>query len=322
MGGALNVLVTGGAGFIGSEFVHQLVEQNEHTVTVIDAFTYAGNENNLSDVIGQIKIIEANISNEKLVRQIFNRNRFNLVVHFAAESHVDKSIISPKKFIVSNVDGTFNLLEAMNKEQVEKFIYVSTDEVYGSLESVIADEHSVLAPSSPYSASKASGEHLTHAYGKTFGLNYKIVRCSNNYGKRQYPEKLIPLTIKKFIQNKRVPIYGTGNNIREWLHVSDCAQAIALVAFQESENHIFNIGSGDYHTNLSVVSQIAEHMGIDYDFIEFVSDRKGHDFRYAINSDLIRKTFSWEPRITFSEGIKLTIDWYLNQVNFLNGLKK
>ena len=318
----MNLLVTGGAGFIGSEFVHQLVEQNEHTVTVLDAFTYAGNKNNLSDVTSQIKIIEADISNEKLVKQIFKENRFDLVVHFAAESHVDNSIISPKKFIVSNVDGTFNVLEAMNKELVERFIYVSTDEVYGSLESMIADEQSVLAPSSPYSASKASGEHLTHAYGKTFGLNYKIVRCSNNYGKRQYPEKLIPLTIKKFIQDKRVPIYGTGKNIREWIHVSDCARAIALVAFQESENHIFNIGSGDYHTNLSIVSQIAKHMGIDYEFIEFVSDRKGHDFRYAINSDLIRKTFGWEPQITFSEGIKLTIDWYLNQIDLLKGLTK
>jgi len=318
----LKILVTGGAGFIGSEFVHQLVKKNEHTVTVLDAFTYAGNKNNLSNVIKQINIIEADISNEKLVRQVFKKNKFDLVVHFAAESHVDNSIISPKKFITSNVNGTFNLLEASNKELVERFIYISTDEVYGSLESIIADEQNILAPSSPYSASKASGEHLTYAYGKTFGLDYKIVRCSNNYGQRQYPEKLIPLTIKKFFQNERVPIYGTGNNIREWINVSDCAEAITLVALQDSNNNIFNIGSGDFHTNLSVVNQIAKHMNIDYDFIDFVSDRKGHDFRYAINSDLIRKTFSWQPRITFNEGIKMTIDWYLNQVNFLNGRKK
>jgi dTDP-glucose 4,6-dehydratase len=313
----LKILVTGAAGFIGSEFVLQLANSTNHEIVVIDAFTYAGKKQNLSSLRKLITILKGDICDQNFVTQVFKKYKFDLVVHFAAETHVDNSINSPNQFIKTNVLGTFNLVNATNKYPISKFVYVSTDEVYGSIKEGFASEDSSLNPSSPYSASKAGGEFLITSYGHTFKLNYNIVRCSNNYGPRQNAEKLIPMTIKRLSANKLVPIYGTGNNIREWLHVSDCASAISTIAFGASEVKIFNIGSGDYHTNLSVVHQIAQHMNCKNDYIEYVEDRKGHDFRYAINSSLLQKIYKWSPSINIRDGLKKTIDWYLSHPQYL-----
>ncbi len=313
----MKVLVTGAAGFIGSEFVLQLTNSTNHEIIVVDAFTYAGKKQNLESLRKSITILKGDICDQKFVLQVFKKYKFDLVVHFAAETHVDNSINSPSQFIKTNVLGTFNLINATNKYPISKFVYVSTDEVYGSIEEGFASEDSSLNPSSPYSASKAGGEFLIKSYGHTFKLKYNIVRCSNNYGPRQNAEKLIPMTIKKLSTKKPVPIYGTGNNVREWLHVTDCASAISTIAFGDSEVKIFNIGSNDYHTNLSIVHQIAQHMNIKNDYIEYVEDRKGHDFRYAINSSLLQKTYKWTPSIKIEYGLKKTIDWYLSHPKYL-----
>jgi dTDP-glucose 4,6-dehydratase len=315
----LKILVTGAAGFIGSEFVLQLTNSTNHEIIVIDAFTYAGKRQNLESIRKSITILKGDICDQNFISRVFKKYKFDLVVHFAAETHVDNSINSPSQFIKTNVLGTFNLVNATNKFAISKFVYVSTDEVYGSIETGFAREDSSLNPSSPYSASKAGGEFLIKSYGHTFKLNYNIVRCSNNYGPRQNAEKLIPMTIYKLLINKPVPIYGRGDNVREWLHVTDCASAISTIAFGSSEVKIFNIGSGDYHTNLSIVHQIAQHMNCKYDYIEYVEDRKGHDFRYAINSSLVQKTYQWTPSINIEDGLKTTVDWYLSHPKYLTG---
>lgn len=315
----MKILVTGAAGFIGSEFVLQVANSTNHEIVVIDAFTYAGKKQNLSSLKKLITILKGDICDQNFITQVFKKHKFGLVVHFAAETHVDNSIKSPSQFIKTNVLGTFNLVNATNKYPISKFVYVSTDEVYGSIEEGFASEDSSLNPSSPYSASKAGGEFLVKSYGHTFKLNYNIVRCSNNYGPRQNVEKLIPMTIKKLSMNRPVPIYGTGNNVREWLHVTDCASAISTIAFGTSEVKIFNIGSNDYHTNLSVVHQIAHHMNFKSDYIEYVEDRKGHDFRYALDSSLLQKTYKWSPAINMEEGLKKTIEWYLRHPKYLTG---
>lgn len=313
----MKILVTGAAGFIGSEFVLQLTNTTNHEIVVIDAFTYAGNKQNLSKLGKIVKILKGDICDQNFVKQVFKRHKFDLVVHFAAETHVDTSINSPSQFIKTNVLGTFNLVNITNKYPISKFVYVSTDEVYGSIKKGFATENSLLNPSSPYSASKAGGEFLVKSYGHTFKLNYNIVRCSNNYGPRQNAEKLIPMTIKKLKMSKPVPIYGSGKNIREWIHVTDCVSAIISIALGASKFEIFNIGSNDYHTNLSVVHKIAKYMNCEYDYIEHVQDRKGHDYRYAINSSLLRKTYKWRPLISMEDGLKKTIDWYLSNPNYL-----
>jgi dTDP-glucose 4,6-dehydratase len=315
----LKVLVTGAAGFIGSEFVSQVANSTINEIFVIDAFTYAGRKQNLSNLRNVITVLKGDICNQNFIIRVFKKYKFDLVVHFAAETHVDNSIKSPSQFIKTNVLGTFNLINAANKYPISKFVYVSTDEVYGSIDTGFATENSPLNPSSPYSASKAGGEFLVKAYGHTFKLNYNIVRCSNNYGPRQNAEKLIPMTIKKLSMNKPVPIYGTGTNIREWLHVTDCASAISTVAFGTSEVNIFNVGSNDYHTNLSIVNQIAYLMNCKNDYIEYVEDRRGHDFRYAIDSSLLQKTYKWSPAINIEIGLKKTIEWYLSNPKYLSG---
>jgi len=315
----MKILVTGAAGFIGSEFVLQLTNSTNHDIIVIDAFTYAGKKQNLQSIRKSITILKGDICDQNFISQVFKKYKFDLVVHFAAETHVDNSINSPSQFIKTNVLGTFNLVNATNKYAISKFVYVSTDEVYGSIEEGFASEDSSLNPSSPYSASKAGGEFLIKSYGHTFKLNYNIVRCSNNYGPRQNAEKLIPMTIYKLSKNKPVPIYGRGDNVREWLHVTDCASAISTIAFGSSEVKIFNIGSDDYHTNLSIVHQIAQHMNCKYDYIKYVEDRKGHDFRYAIDSSLVQKTYQWTPSINIEDGLKTTVDWYLSHPKYLTG---
>jgi dTDP-glucose 4,6-dehydratase len=312
-----NVLVTGGAGFIGSNFVRMLIQKHKYVVTVLDALTYAGSLDNLHPVVDAIKFEHCDIQDKQKVDEIFKSGEFQIVVHFAAESHVDNSLLDPTLFIDTNIKGTQNLLNASVENNVQKFLHISTDEVYGSIEQGSFLEQSGFNPSSPYSASKAAAEHLVNAAHKTFGLATNIVRCSNNYGPHQHPEKLIPLVILKALQNQTIPIYGSGLNSREWINVRDCCEAILLVMENGSTNSIYNISSEQEQSNLDIVAQILTILEKPTDLIRFVKDRKGHDFRYAINSGKIRNELSWEVRTTLTEGLIETIDWY--RTNFERG---
>jgi dTDP-glucose 4,6-dehydratase len=312
-----NVLVTGGAGFIGSNFVRMLIQKHKYVVTVLDALTYAGSLDNLHPVVDAIKFEHCDIQDKQKVDEIFESGEFQIVVHFAAESHVDNSLLDPTLFIDTNIKGTQNLLNASVENNVQKFLHISTDEVYGSIEQGSFLEQSGFNPSSPYSASKAAAEHLVNAAHKTFGLATNIVRCSNNYGPHQHPEKLIPLVILKALQNQTIPIYGSGLNSREWINVRDCCEAILLVMENGSANSIYNISSEQEQSNLDIVAQILTILEKPTDLIRFVKDRKGHDFRYAINSGKIRNELSWEVRTTLTEGLIETIDWY--RTNFERG---
>ena len=309
-----NVLVTGGAGFIGSNFVQTLIQKQEYNVTVLDALTYAGNIENLGNALEKITFIRGNILDEQLLEEVFLSGMFQIVIHFAAESHVDNSLLNPSLFIDTNVKGTQNLLNLSIRHDVKKFLQISTDEVYGSIESGSFIEDSPFNPSSPYSASKAGAEHLVAAANRTFGLVTNIVRCSNNYGPGQHLEKLIPLVILRAIQNQRIPIYGNGLNSREWVNVKDCCDAILLVMEKGLANSAYNISSEIEQTNLEIVFQILATLGKNKDLIEFVEDRKGHDFRYAINSRKIKTELGWQPKISLVEGLNKTIEWYTSSI--------
>lgn len=311
----MKICVTGGAGFIGSEIVEQLISLN-HEVVVIDSLTYAGDLSNLSDVAGRYDFYQTDIRNKINLEKVFGKEQIELVIHCAAETHVDNSITNPEIFVQSNILGTFNLLE-LAKQNLIEFIHVSTDEVYGSRLSGEFNEEDLLSPSSPYSASKASAEMLVMSYVSTFNLSARIVRCSNNYGPRQFPEKLIPTIISRLFSDRTVPIYGDGSNIREWIHVSDSARAIIQVALKGRQGEIYNISSSDFRSNLEVTKKILSILGFPETRIEFVSDRPGHDFRYAIDSSKIRNELSWEPVIKFEEGINSTVNWYKQNLNFL-----
>lgn len=305
-----NVLVTGGAGFIGSNFIHALIEKQGYNVTALDALTYAGSLGNLGTTLEKIKFIRGNILDEHLLEEVFVSGKFQIVIHFAAESHVDNSLLNPSLFIDTNVKGTQNLLNSSIRHDVKKFLQISTDEVYGSIECGSFTEDSPFNPSSPYSASKAGAEHLVTAANKTFGLVTNIVRCSNNYGPRQHPEKLIPLVILRAMQNQTIPIYGNGLNSREWINVKDCCDAILLVMEEGLANSAYNISSEIEQTNLEVVFQILATLGKSNDLIDFVEDRKGHDFRYSIDSRKIKTELGWQPKISLVEGLSKTIEWY------------
>jgi dTDP-glucose 4,6-dehydratase len=306
----MRILVTGAAGFIGSEFLVQLTANGEYEITVIDSLTYAGRLENLNEVKNKIKFEKLDIRNRQDLGELFKNSNFDKVVHFAAESHVDNSISNPNIFLETNVFGTQNLIEMSIKYGVTEFLHVSTDEVYGSLVSGFASEEDSFNPASPYSASKAAAEHFVNAAKHTFNLNTKIVRCSNNYGPRQYPEKLIPFFISKIDKGENVTLYGTGKNIREWIHVSDCAAGIILVLNSEKPNEIYNISSGQFYSNVQVAGLILSHFGLDDSKISYIEDRKGHDFRYAINSKKITDELGWVPKIDFNHGLIDTIDWY------------
>ena len=319
----MKLLVTGGAGFIGSCFIrHELNKHPDYKIINLDALTYCGNIENLKDIETNpnYTFIHGNICDKNLVRSI--AEEVDCIVNFAAESHVDNSIKTPEIFIETNIQGTLNLLQAGKECGIERFLQVSTDEVYGTLGSEgYFYETTPLAPNSPYSASKAGADMLVRAYKETFGLPVLNTRCSNNYGPYQYPEKLIPFFISKLLKGEKVPVYGDGLNIRDWLYVYDHCEAIDIVLHNGKIGEVYNIGGHNEKTNLEITRLILEVMGKDENYIEYVKDRPGHDRRYAISNDKITKELGWTPSITFETGIKLTIDWYLNNLDWIKNIE-
>ncbi|MEC0258404.1 dTDP-glucose 4,6-dehydratase [Paenibacillus lautus] len=311
----MRLLVTGGAGFIGSNFILYMMQQHpDYKITNMDALTYAGNLENLESVEKEANytFIQADIADKQAVDTIFQQG-IDVVVNFAAESHVDRSILEPEIFVNTNVLGTQVLLDAAKKYGVTKFVQVSTDEVYGSLgEAGLFSETTPLAPNSPYSASKAGGDLLVRAYHETFGLPVNITRCSNNYGPYQFPEKLIPLIISRALNDESLPVYGDGLNIRDWLYVEDHCSAIDLVIHQGKKGEIYNIGGNNERTNLHIVQTILKELGKPESLITYVEDRPGHDRRYGIDPTKITNELGWKPQHNFETGIKETIQWYLN----------
>jgi dTDP-glucose 4,6-dehydratase len=310
----MKLLVTGGAGFIGSNFVIYILNKYpEYKIINVDALTYAGNLENLSDVQSNLnyRFVKAGIEDAIAMERIFSEG-VDVVVNFAAESHVDRSILEPEIFVKTNVLGTQVLLDAAKKYGVTKFVQVSTDEVYGSLgETGLFSETTPLTPNSPYSASKAGGDLLVRAYHETFGLPVNITRCSNNYGPYQFPEKLIPLMISNALNDKQLPIYGDGLNIRDWLYVEDHCSAIDLVIHKGRNGEVYNIGGNNERTNVHIVERILGQLGKPESLIKFVEDRLGHDRRYGIDATKITNELGWKPKHTFETGIKETINWYL-----------
>jgi dTDP-glucose 4,6-dehydratase len=312
----MRILVTGGCGFIGSNFVRLALEDSQEQITNIDALTYAGNPANLSGVQERFgdryEFFQADIANREAMRAILSKAQFDSIVNFAAESHVDRSISEPGNFIHTNVAGTEVLLEAARKHQVKRFVQVSTDEVYGSLGPTGRfTEQSPLDPSSPYSASKASADLLALAAHKTFGQEVVITRCSNNYGPLQFPEKLIPLMITNALADKKLPVYGDGLNVRDWIHVEDHCRAILAVLRNGRPGEVYNIGADAELQNIAVVELILETLGKPHELIGYVTDRLGHDRRYAIDSAKVRSELGWKPQQTPREGIVETVRWYL-----------
>ena len=320
----MNILVTGGAGFIGSCFIrHILNKYKDYKVINIDALTYAGNIENLNDVKDNpnYKFVHGNICDKELVQELIKE--VDCVVNFAAESHVDRSITGPEIFIETNVKGTLNLLQAAKDAKIERYLQVSTDEVYGSLgKTGYFYETTPLAPNSPYSASKASADLLVRAYYETYKMPVLNTRCSNNYGPYQYPEKLIPFFISKLLKGEKVPVYGDGLNVRDWLYVYDHCSAIDTVLHNGKIGEIYNIGGHNEKTNIEITKLILNAMGKDESSIEYVQDRLGHDRRYAISNDKIQSQLGWEPSLTFEEGIKITIDWYLNNQDWIKSIEQ
>ena len=320
----MNILVTGGAGFIGSCFIrHILNKYCDYKIINIDALTYAGNIENLNDIKDNpnYKFVHGNICDKELVRELMQE--VDCVVNFAAESHVDRSITGPEIFIETNVKGTLNLLQAAKEAKIERFLQVSTDEVYGSLgKTGYFYETTPLAPNSPYSASKASADLLVRAYYETYKMPVLNTRCSNNYGPYQYPEKLIPFFISRLLKGEKVPVYGDGLNVRDWLYVYDHCSAIDTVLHNGKIGEIYNIGGHNEKTNIEITKLILNAMEKDESSIEYVQDRLGHDRRYAISNDKIQTQLGWEPSLTFEEGIKITIDWYLNNQDWIKSLEQ
>ncbi|RMD47375.1 MAG: dTDP-glucose 4,6-dehydratase [Aquificota bacterium] len=313
----MKLLITGGAGFIGSEFVRQAVEKGFKPV-VIDKLTYAGDLERLKDVEDKITFYKADITNREFMEYIFRFEKPDVVVHWAAESHVDRSILDASPFIDTNVKGTQVLLDVSKKVGVKRFINIATDEVYGELgEEGQFYEDTPLLPNSPYSASKASADMLGRAYFKTYGLPVITVRPSNNYGWWQYPEKLIPVVILKALNEEPIPVYGTGKNIREWLFVSDCAEAVFEIMEKGKEGDVYNVGSGEERRNIEVVKAILSILNKPESLIEFVKDRPGHDYRYSLNTQKIEKELGWKAKVKFEEGIEKTVKWYLENLDWV-----
>lgn len=310
----MKLLVTGGAGFIGSNFVLYMLQQYpEYEIINVDSLTYAGNLENLKSVENNPKhtFVKADIMDPKAMDDLVSRG-VDVIVNFAAESHVDRSILEPDVFVKTNVLGTQVLLDIARKYEITKFVQVSTDEVYGTLgETGLFMETTPLEPNSPYSASKAGGDLLVRAYHETFGLPVNITRCSNNYGPYQFPEKLIPLMISKALADEPLPIYGDGLNVRDWLYVEDHCSAIDLVIHKGKNGEVYNIGGHNERTNLQIVQTILEQLGKPESLITFVKDRPGHDRRYGIDPTKIMNELGWKPKHNFETGIKETIEWYL-----------
>jgi dTDP-glucose 4,6-dehydratase len=326
----MKILVTGGAGFIGGNFIHYMMKKySKYKILCLDALTYAGNLETLADVMDDsgFTFIKGDIADRDMVYNLFERERPDIVINFAAESHVDRSIENPGVFLQTNIVGTGVLLDACRKYGIRRYHQVSTDEVYGDLPldrpDLFFTEETPLHTSSPYSSSKAAADLLVLAYYRTYKLPVTISRCSNNYGAYQFPEKLIPLMIANALNDKPLPVYGKGENVRDWLYVEDHCSAIDLIIHNGREGEIYNIGGHNERTNLKVVKTILRELGKPESLIRFVTDRPGHDLRYAINPAKIHRELGWLPQTTFDEGIKKTIKWYLENrpwwENIING---
>ena len=320
----MKLLVTGGAGFIGSGFIrYVLQEHDDWKVTNLDKLTYAGNLENLKDIENdpRYSFVKGDIADRELIDKLF-KETFNAIVNFAAETHVDRSIIDSSKFIETNVMGTQVLLEGARKHHVDKFIQISTDEVYGSLGlKGKFTEESPLLPNSPYAASKAAADILCRAYYRTYRVPVIITRCSNNFGPYQFPEKLIPLTITNTLEGKPIPIYGDGLNIRDWLYVKDHCRALVIILKQGKVGETFNIGGGIELTNIKIVETILERMGKPRSLIKFVPDRLGHDRRYALDWSKLEAELNWKPAYSFDETIQQTISWYIENEDWWQRIK-
>ncbi|WP_395296178.1 dTDP-glucose 4,6-dehydratase [Kitasatospora hibisci] len=309
----MNILVTGAAGFIGSHFVRTLLGggypgHEDDRVTVLDRLTYAGTLSNLPRHHPRLHFVHGDICDTALLEEVFPGH--DAVVHFAAESHVDRSVAGAEAFVRTNVLGTQALLEAALRHGVGVFVLVSTDEVYGSIEQGSWTEEEPLLPNSPYAASKASADLIARAYARTHGLDVRITRCANNYGPGQHPEKLIPLFTTRLLDGLPVPLYGDGANVREWLHVDDHCRAVRLVLDRGRPGGIYNVGGGTHLTNREMTGRLLELCGRDWDLVEPVADRKGHDLRYAVDDSKIRRELGWAPRRSLEEGLRETVAWY------------
>lgn len=330
------ILITGGAGFIGSNFIRYLLRDAQPPLILVnlDLLTYAGNLQNLTEIEkdSRYTFVKGDIRDTNLVERLFSEYRFDTVVNFAAESHVDRSITQPQVFLSTNVLGTHTLLETARRfwsEEPEnphcreyragvRFLQISTDEVYGSLgESGVFTENTPLAPSSPYSASKASADLLVLAYHTTYGMPVNITRCSNNYGPYQFPEKLIPLMVSRAVNQEPLPIYGSGRQVRDWIFVEDHCRAILAVLQKGGIGEVYNVGAGSERSNLQIVRLILEQMGRPKSLITHVADRPGHDFRYAIDSHKLSSQLGWIPQVSFEEGMRQTIRWYLDHEHWM-----
>lgn len=319
-----NILVTGGAGFIGSNFIRYMLNKYDYKIVNLDLLTYAGNISSLDDIKNNknYTFVKGDICDNLLVDRLVSENSIDIIINFAAESHVDRSIINPDIFVRTNVLGTQNLLEIAKKYKIEKFFQISTDEVYGSLGATgYFTEETPLSPNSPYSASKAGADLLVLSYHHTFGLNVNITRCSNNYGPYQFPEKLIPLFITNAMDDRQVPLYGDGLNVRDWLFVEDHCSAIDSVLHKGEKGEIYNVGGNNEKTNKYITDIILNYLKKNDSLIKYVQDRLGHDRRYAIDASKIKKELGWQPSYVFEEAIVKTIQWYLNNKSWWQSLK-
>ena len=324
----MNLLVTGGAGFIGSNFIlYWLKKYPQDKILNLDKLTYAGNLENLKTVENNLNyaFVKGDICNLSLIDSLIKKYNIDTIVHFAAESHVDRSIMDPAPFIKTNVEGTYILLEAALKNKIKRFHHISTDEVFGALplnSKEKFNEKTAYNPRSPYSASKAASDHLVRAYYVTYGLPITISNCSNNYGPYQFPEKLIPLAITNIIEGKKVPIYGDGLYVRDWLYVEDHCKALDLILHKGKVGETYFIGGlTEDINNIEVVRKILKIMGRDESYIEYVKDRPGHDRRYAIDWSKIHRELSWKPEVDFDTGLKITVDWYLKNQDWWKKIK-
>ncbi|MHA1987711.1 MAG: dTDP-glucose 4,6-dehydratase [Promethearchaeota archaeon] len=320
-------LVTGGMGFIGSNFIRYLLESNlDFKIINVDKLTYAGNPENLKDFEekhpNQYKFYKIDICDFNAINEVIHKEEVNYIINFAAETHVDRSINNPSLFCDTNISGTISLLNSAKDIKIKKYLQISTDEVYGSLDFNDApfDENHQLVPNSPYSASKASADLLVRSYYKSFNLPVNITRCSNNYGPYQFPEKLIPLMINNALNNKNLPVYGKGINVREWIHVEDHCKAILKVLLEGRVGEVYNIGGDSEIANIELVEMLLNLLDKPKSLITFVKDRPGHDLRYAINHNKITEELNWKPEVDFEKGLKMTVDWYISNKNWLENV--
>jgi dTDP-glucose 4,6-dehydratase len=320
----MKLLITGGSGFIGSNFIRLMIGSHPDLEIInLDLLTYAGNPDNLKgiDKDPRYTFIKGDICDRDIVNAILKKNQVTAIIHFAAESHVDRSIVDSSDFVRTNVTGTYNLLECARLHSIQKFMHISTDEVYGSTPEGSFIETDMLSPSSPYSASKAGSDLLALSYFKTHKLPVVVTRCTNNYGPYQFPEKLIPFFVTNLIEGKKVPVYGTGKNVRDWIHVNDHCRALEFLLRKGVFGEIYNIGGGNERTNLEITHKIVSLLQKDKSMIDYVKDRPGHDFRYSVDCSKLR-SLGWKPEYSFDEGLAATVTWYSQNEGWWRPLKK